>query len=178
MRNAAPKLSPKQERFVQEYLVDLNATQAAIRAGYSKQSARVQASRMLTKANVQDAIAAGKARLLDDADSRARLVLDGLRRIAEANILDYLDLSDPKRPAFDLGKITRDHGTVIEQVSLHPRTGRPHIKLYDKVAAFGHLGKFEGLSKERLEHTGPDGGPLRVEVVFVEPSKRQSAAGR
>ena len=47
------KLTPKQQRFVDEYLVDLNATQAAIRAGYSKKTAKEQAARLLTKANVQ-----------------------------------------------------------------------------------------------------------------------------
>lgn len=55
-------LTPKQQRFVDEYLVDLNATQAAIRAGYSDASAKsvaVQASRLLSNANVRGAIAAG-----------------------------------------------------------------------------------------------------------------------
>lgn len=56
-----PKLTPKQERFVQEYLVDLNATQAAIRAGYSEKTAREQASQLLSKLNIQDAVQAGKA---------------------------------------------------------------------------------------------------------------------
>lgn len=56
-----PKLTPKQERFVQEYLVDLNATQAAIRAGYSAKTAREQASRLLSNVNVMEAVADGKA---------------------------------------------------------------------------------------------------------------------
>lgn len=55
------KLTPKQERFVQEYLVDLNATQAAIRAGYSAKTAREQASRLLSNVNVMEAVADGKA---------------------------------------------------------------------------------------------------------------------
>ena len=56
-------LSPKQQRFVEEYLVDLNGTQAAIRAGYSESNARSQASRMLSNVNIQEAIAEGaKAR--------------------------------------------------------------------------------------------------------------------
>lgn len=52
-------LRPRQHRFVAEYMLDLNATQAALRAGYSPRSARVTASRMLTKANIQDATAFG-----------------------------------------------------------------------------------------------------------------------
>ena len=50
-------LTPKQQRFVEEYLVDLNATQAAIRAGYSETTARQQGCENLTKPNIQDAIA-------------------------------------------------------------------------------------------------------------------------
>ena len=50
------KMTPKQQRFIEEYLVDHNATQAAIRAGYSPRTAPVQASRLLTNANMQNAI--------------------------------------------------------------------------------------------------------------------------
>lgn len=55
----APKeLTPMQQRFVQEYLLDLNAKQAAIRAGYSKRTAQEQSSRLLSNVKVQRAIAA------------------------------------------------------------------------------------------------------------------------
>lgn len=49
-------MTPKQERFVQEYLIDLNATQAAIRAGYSKKTAQEQSSRLLSNVIIADAI--------------------------------------------------------------------------------------------------------------------------
>lgn len=55
-------MTPKQERFAQEYLVDLNATQAAIRAGYSAKTAEVQGSRLLSNAKVAAAVAAGQAK--------------------------------------------------------------------------------------------------------------------
>lgn len=53
------KLTPRQERFVQEYLIDLNATQAAIRAGYSENTARSIAAENLTKPNIQQAVTRG-----------------------------------------------------------------------------------------------------------------------
>jgi hypothetical protein len=110
--------------------------------------------------------------LLNNSSSRAHLVLEGLERIIKANILDYIDLSDPRKPVFDLSRITRDQGALIQEITFHPRTGRSQIKLYDKIAALAHLGRFEGLSRERLEHTGPDGKPLnrRIEIEFVEPN--------
>lgn len=83
-----------------------------------------------------------------------------------------MDLSDPKRPVFDFSKISREHAALIQDVSFHPRTGKPIVKFCDKVSAYAHLGRFEGLSKERLEQTGPSGEPMRVEITFVEP-KRQ-----
>ena len=50
-------MTPKQQRFVEEYLVDLNATQAAMRAGYSAKTARQMASENLSKPDIQDAVA-------------------------------------------------------------------------------------------------------------------------
>lgn len=57
----AAKLSPRRERFVQEYLIDLNATQAAIRAGYAANSADVQGTRLLGNDSVRAVIAARQA---------------------------------------------------------------------------------------------------------------------
>ena len=54
-------MTPRQERFVHEYLIDLNATKAAIRAGYSKHSASTSAWRLLTKSQVKAAVAEGMA---------------------------------------------------------------------------------------------------------------------
>ena len=50
------KLTDKQKRFCDEYLIDLNATQAAIRVGYSEKTASEQSSRLLTNVNIQDYI--------------------------------------------------------------------------------------------------------------------------
>ena len=73
-------LPPRQQRFVDEYLVDSNATQAAIRAGYSARTAKQQGSRLLTKADVEHAVAAGKAKL----GERTRLTQDWvLERLQE-----------------------------------------------------------------------------------------------
>ena len=55
------KLTAKQQRFVEEYLIDLNATQAAIRAGYSPKTANEQGARLLANASVQEAIAKAMA---------------------------------------------------------------------------------------------------------------------
>lgn len=71
-------LTEKQKRFVAEYLVDLNATQAAIRAGYAPKTANREGSRLLSKVDVADAIAAKAASTSEKLDLSAERVLRGL----------------------------------------------------------------------------------------------------
>lgn len=75
-------LTPKQQRFVQEYLVDLNATQAAVRSGYSPKTAEQQGSRLLGNAKVAAAVAAGRKRLAAKLELTAEKVLADIERIA------------------------------------------------------------------------------------------------
>lgn len=72
------KLTPKQERFVSEYLIDLNATQAAIRAGYSEKTARQAGSENLSKPDIAEAIAAKADKAAEKLDLSAERVLRGL----------------------------------------------------------------------------------------------------
>lgn len=81
-------MSPKQERFVQEYLKDSNGTQAAIRAGYSPRTADQQASRLLTKVKVAQAVKAKQ----EKASVKAELTLD-------AHIATLAELRDEARAA-------------------------------------------------------------------------------
>jgi phage terminase small subunit len=79
-------LNAKQAAFVREYLVDLNATQAAIRAGYSARTAKVQGSRLLTNADVEAAIAAGTQRKAERAELSAAYVLTNLQEVVERSM--------------------------------------------------------------------------------------------
>ena len=78
-----PKLTPRQARFVAEYVKDLNATQAAIRAGYAAKHADTQAYQLLQKTWVQEAVAAAARRHMARAEITAQDVIAGLHR--EAN---------------------------------------------------------------------------------------------
>ena len=77
------KLTPKQQRFVEEYLVDLNATQAAIRAGYSARNADKIAFQLLGKTRVAEAIAAAKAERSARVAVSADYVLNNLVEVVE-----------------------------------------------------------------------------------------------
>ena len=101
-------LTDRQERFCEEYLLDLNATQAAIRAGYSPESARVTACRMLTNANIQAEIQEKKAK------RTARSESDGDMVIAELEKLGFAPLGElpaaSKVRALEL--LGRHHGVI------------------------------------------------------------------
>lgn len=74
-------LTPRQQRFVDEYLVDLNGTQAAIRAGYSVSGARAHACKLLTNANIQAAISAAQAARQERTELTADEVIRDLREV-------------------------------------------------------------------------------------------------
>ncbi len=77
-RGGVVALNPKQQAFVREYLVDLNATQAAIRVGYSAKTAKQQGSRLLTVVDVARAIEAAKDRATKDTDITVAEIVEGL----------------------------------------------------------------------------------------------------
>lgn len=77
------KLTPKQRRFIEEYLIDLNATQAAIRAGYSAASAKQIGTENLSKPAIAAAIAEGQAKHAQDCGVTVQWVLKGLKGEAE-----------------------------------------------------------------------------------------------
>lgn len=85
---AISPLTPKQSRFVEEYLLDMNATQAAIRAGYSRRTAKEQASELLTKPAVMAAVDAAKI------DRSERTKIDADRVLQEIAVMAFYDPAD------------------------------------------------------------------------------------
>lgn len=76
-------LTPKRQRFVEEYVVDLNATQAAIRAGYAERGARTEGARLLADADIQSAIAERVKIISEQTLVDAAYVIKGLKAEAE-----------------------------------------------------------------------------------------------
>ncbi len=81
-----PKLTPKQARFVEEYLIDLNATQAAIRAGYSPKTAYSIGQRLLKNVEIQAAIQEARGKISEEIQLNRQDILVGL--LSEANYTD------------------------------------------------------------------------------------------
>ena len=100
------RLSSKQQRFVVEYLVDLNATQAAIRAGYSPKTAKSIGSENLTKPDIQACVQERRK----DARKRAEITLDDIlaeyKRIAFTGLSKFLRINENNEPEIDLSNCT------------------------------------------------------------------------
>lgn len=77
------ELTSKQKRFCEEYLIDLNATQAAIRAGYTEKSARVTACKMLTNANIEQKISELMEERAELTSVNAQWVINSLKSVAD-----------------------------------------------------------------------------------------------
>ena len=159
-RHAPHGLNIKQARFVVEYLKDLNATQAAIRAGYSKKGADVVGSRLLGHTRVASAIAKGVAQHLAKNELTASRTLEELRRVGFSDIGVFFDARGRLRP---LHKLTSEERSVLAAskilktnlVSGDGRREEVHeIKLWNKLQALEMLAKYFKLLEEQIHVTG------------------------
>jgi phage terminase small subunit len=89
--NVDTKLQPKQEKFCQEYLIDLNGSKSAIRAGYSEKTSREIASNLLTKVNIQSYIQLLREKQIKRTEVTADKVIKEIARIAFADPRNILD---------------------------------------------------------------------------------------
>lgn len=168
------RLSPKQARFCREYLIDLNATQAAIRAGYSAHTADRQGHRLLKHAEVKRAIAKGQNALAKKAEVTAEKVIAEMALIGFSNMQDFIRISKGGDPIIDLSTLTRAQAAALSETIVEDFTEgrgedaravrRVKIKLHDKLTALVNLGKHLGLFIDRHELTGKNGGPLQHET--------------
>ena len=165
------KLTPKQMRFVDEYLVDFNATQAAIRAGYKAKTAHVIGAENLRKPKIAEEIARRQKDLQKRTEVSQDRVVKELARIAFANIADYLHVETQTRTKDDGTEVT--YQTVMfnetQELSADQRAALAvvkqsvngfELKLHDKIKALELLGRHIGMFNDKLSLSGSDGGPL------------------
>lgn len=189
----ADGLTPKQRLFALEYLVDLNATQAAIRAGYSEESARAIGSENLTKPDIRAFIDAALAKREAKLELRADRVLLELMRVAMIDPGTMLDADGKLLPLKQMPEDVRRAicSVEIEEDCLAPGgeldDGAPRpkmviartakLRMWSKVDALIALAKHLKLFTDRVEHSGPGGAPLGLDVVFVAAPKKESGGG-
>lgn len=150
-------LTDKQEMFCREYLIDLNATQAAIRAGYSENTARKIGSENLTKPDIQDRIAELKSQRCELVGIDAAYVLKRLTEIDQMDVLDILMPTGELKPVKDWPRVWRTtlSGMDVMEMASEGSTAAllKKIKWPDKVKNLELLGKHVSVQafKEQVE---------------------------
>lgn len=169
------KLTDKQELFAREYLKDLNATQAAIRAGYSEKTAKEVGYENLTKPHVLELVAELKAQRVEQTGIDAAYVLRRLTEIDQMDVLDILLANGELKPIKDWPKVWRTTLSgmdVVEMASADSAALLKKIKWPDKVKNLELLGKHVNVQafKEQVssEITGKNGGPIQYTDITEE----------
>ena len=174
---STPRKGPadKRARFVDEYLLDLNATQAAIRAGYSPKTARAQGARLLTRVDVQARIAEHQAARAKRVGITQDRVLGELELLAFSNLEHYAvdDNGDvtlaADAPVGAMRALQSIKRKIITRGTGENRevTREVEIRLWDKPGPLKLAGQHVGLFVDKHEVTGKDGQPIEItRVVF------------
>lgn len=184
------ELTPKQRAFVREYLIDLNATQAAIRAGYSGKTAGQIGEQNLKKLEISTAIEAAMKNRADRTDITADRVLKELAKIGFADIRkaikwqgtlvteednpdggDTLTIKNVVTNNVQLvssEEIDDETAAAISEISQNTNGGIK-LKLHDKRAALVDIGKHLGMFTDKVQLSGDPNNPLqhvtRIELV-------------
>ena len=172
---AKNKLTDRQQAFVNEYLIDLNAAAAYLRAGYkcSENVARINASRLLSSANVQKEIKAA----LDKRTARVEITQDMvLRELARVAFADLRSVYRPDGSLVPISELSDDAAASVsgvESTELSDGAGYARkLKRWDKVRALELLGKHLGMYTDKVALSGDVSIPPLIQIAFVDASQK------
>lgn len=167
MDKKTKKLTAKQAMFVKEYLIDLNATQAAIRAGYSEKTAYSIGQRLLKDVEVQRAI----QQAMDERGKRLDITADNvLQEIAKLGFSNIQNLYKEDGSLIPIHELPEEVAATITEVNTDSIGKEEELiikrkyKIADKGQNLERLGKHLKLFTDKTEHTGKDGGPIVVRL--------------
>lgn len=174
LRPIAPKaLTHKEQRFTEEYCVDFNATQAAIRSGYSKRSAAETGYQLLRKPQIAAAIQAFMRDARQHVEITREELIAGLEKQRRANILDYFRIAPNGEPMVDLSMITRDQAEALTEIQVDDYVDgrgedardvrKVRIKIADKQTAAMHIAKLLGhvVDQQKVQVEAPSIAAIR-----------------
>jgi phage terminase small subunit len=143
-------LNPRQEQFAHEYLIDLNATQAAIRSGYSAHTAAQIGERLLRKVEIQQLIQHGVQERSQRTQVSADRVITELARIA---FFDPRNLYAPDGSLRAVHDLDEDTARVLTSLEIQNAEGaqRTRMRWADKLAALEQLGRHLGLFQQKYQ---------------------------
>jgi phage terminase small subunit len=152
-------ISDKQQVFIDEYLICLNASEAARRAGY-KGKANVVGPRLLANVSIKDEI----DRRLKEKHLTADMVLARLAEQAKSEHSQYIN----ENGTIDLFGLIKDGKSYLIKGTKWDTHGHLIVEFYDAQSALVHIGKYYNLFTDRVEHSGPGGGPIPYTKIIME----------
>lgn len=173
-KTRARGLTPKQAAFCAEYLIDLNATQAAIRAGYSARTARQAAAENLSKPDIQTEV----SRLMAERAARVEITADDvlaeLLKLAMVDIGQAFNKDGSLKAVHDMPVDIRRAIAGVDVFEEFEGRGEDRtqigwtkkIRFWDKTKALEMLGRHLKLFTDKLEHTGRNGGPIETQGEY------------
>ena len=176
-------LTGKQAAFVREYLIDLNATQAALRAGYSEKTSHVIGHENLNKPEIAEAIQKAMDRRAERTEITQDMVLREFAKLGFSDIRKAVKWGheigyDEKtgEPVIATGiALTNcadlDEATAAAIAEVSQTKDGLKIKLHDKKAALDSIGRHLGMFRDKVEHTGKDGGAIKHEIKETATEK-------
>lgn len=151
-------LNPKQKRFCEEYVIDHNGTQAAIRAGYSKKAAAPTASEFLTNPKIQLYISDLQEQIRIRANVSADMVVEELKSLGFWSIKDFVGLANTVNDLSKMDRKTLRPVTGIKTTTKWEMIGKmlqpvttTELKFADKRSALEALGRHLGIFKDDNE---------------------------
>jgi len=164
------KLTDRQERFCLEYVVDLNATQAAIRAGYSSNGAAVNATKLLINNNVKKKIAQLQSEIAKRTEITADMVVRELAAIGFADVRECFDASgnliNPSKLPDSIAKVVAG----IDMIEVKKDVRVKKIKLWNKVQALESLAKHLGMYQQESGATA-----ININVIDANPGAEDAS---
>jgi len=187
------QITDKMKRFINEYLVDFNATQAAIRAGYSESTAQEQSSQLLARPDIRALIAEGQKAIAERTQSFQDDAVSELKIVGFSDLADFLTVKEGgivEQKSFD--QLTKAQTKCIKKIkqtvrsshsadgTLLHQTATLEIELHDKLKALELLGRHLGMFNDtlRLEGALPltisfDVLPAVSDVIITEGRGRE-----
>ena len=169
------QITDKMKRFINEYLVDFNATQAAIRAGYSESTAQEQSSQLLARPDIRALIAEGQKAIAERTQTFQDSAVEELKIVGFSDLADFLTVKEGgivEQKSFD--QLTKEQTKCIKKIKQTVRTSHSsdgtilhqtatlEIELHDKLKALELLGRHLGMFNDTLRLEGA----LPLQIFF------------
>ncbi|MGV8059796.1 MAG: terminase small subunit [Smithellaceae bacterium] len=181
------KLTIRQKLFVREYLVDLNATRAYLRAGYkvNENIARRNGARLLTNADILEAIHQAIGNQLSKLEITNETVLQEIAKLAFCNMFDYISINKDGTAVVDFLKLTREQAAAIQELSFEEGmeagvggakpVKKVKFKLSDKKGSLELLGKYLKLFSDTTPAISPKVEKILNDVLSETMTAREAS---